>query len=97
MLLRCTCRHITVLACGCCSEAEIRELCRPSLALAALSSTASRWAALLDRLEIRTVNRALDAYMNGWAAYQTIACRIQCSYSCICGGGSCYIFPHYSH
>ena len=88
MLLRCTCRHITVLACGCCSEAEIKELCRPSLALAALSSAASRWAALLDRLEIRTRNRALDAYMNGWAAYQTIACRIQGRCSLYQSGGA---------
>ena len=88
MLLRCTCEHLTVLVCGCCGEAEIRELCRPSLALAALGAAASRWASLLDRLEMRTGAQALDAYMNGWAAYQTLACRLEGRCSLYQSGGA---------
>ncbi len=88
MFMRCTCQHITVLVCGCCDEAEMKELCRPSLALAALGAATSRWAALLDRLEVHTDQRALDAYMNGWAAYQTIACRLEGRCSLYQSGGA---------
>ena len=88
MRLRCTCQHLTVLVCGCCGEAEIRELCSPSLALAALSAATSRWASLLDRLELDTGHRALDAYINGWAAYQTAACRLEARCSLYQSGGA---------
>jgi len=75
-VLRVTAQHLTVLVCGFGREARLNELCRPDTALAVLSGVSLRWAGLLDRLELSSPVAALDHYLNGWAAYQAIACRL---------------------
>lgn len=66
----------TVLICGCCTEEELSRLLLPSEAEAALFDTKKRWHRLLSGLSCATGYEPLDAYMNHWAAYQSIACRL---------------------
>ncbi|MBQ6465553.1 MAG: hypothetical protein IJJ43_04730 [Oscillospiraceae bacterium] len=75
-LLRTTAEHLSVLVCGCCGEEALRRLCRPDAALAELGATVRGWASFTDRLELTSAHPALDRYLNGWAAYQTLACRL---------------------
>lgn len=66
----------TVLVCGCCSEEELTRLLLPAEAEAELIKTKKRWHKLLSGLSCATGYEPLDAYMNHWAAYQAIACRL---------------------
>ncbi len=49
---------------------------RDTSAATALQAVQSRWNALLDTVQIRTPDRALDLLFNRWLPYQTIACRL---------------------
>lgn len=66
----------TVLVCGCCGEEELENLLLPEEAEAALIETRERWYKLLGGFSCATGFEPLDAYMNHWAAYQVIACRL---------------------
>lgn len=66
----------TVLVCGCCGEEELKRLLLPAEAEAAFDDTKKRWHRLLSGLSCATGFEPLDAYMNYWAAYQAIACRL---------------------
>jgi len=67
----------TVLCCGCCTETELRELCVPDTARSLLNAVSARWARLLGTFSLRCGDSALEHYMNGWAVYQTVACRLE--------------------
>ena len=68
--------HLSVLVCGCCAAEELRRLCSPDAALSELSAAVRHWTALTDRFELTSAHPALDRYLNGWAVYQTAACRL---------------------
>ncbi|MDD4715370.1 MAG: glucoamylase family protein [Oscillospiraceae bacterium] len=55
---------------------EILKLREPDAAERALSDTVAFWKGQIGTLEVQTKNAALDHYLNGWALYQTIACRL---------------------
>ncbi|MBR1457303.1 MAG: hypothetical protein IJ594_09125, partial [Oscillospiraceae bacterium] len=76
MLLSLEAQEPTVLVCGCCSESEMFKLCKPDVAKEALRAAQQRWRALLSRLQVETGDAALDHYLNCWAGYQTVACRL---------------------
>ena len=67
---------MTVLVCGCEEEAVLRELADPDRAARELLRVRDGWRAALGRVRIKTPDPALDRLMNGWAAYQAIACRL---------------------
>src|SRR5262249_48254161 len=48
----------------------------PEAAQQARERTEAFWGDLVDGIQIRTPSRALDLMVNGWLAYQTLACRI---------------------
>ena len=48
----------------------------PQKAAALLEETKEYWRGKLDALRVETPSQALDAYLNGWAIYQTLACRL---------------------
>ena len=65
-----------VIVCGCSDLENLRALAEPESAMAALRRVREYWAGLTGRLRIRTPDPELDRYMNGWAAYQSVACRL---------------------
>ena len=77
-----------VIACGFLPSAELHRLAEPERALALLDETKRRWAALTGRLKLKTPHPELDRYMNGWAVYQTLACRLLARTSIYQSGGA---------
>ncbi len=78
----------TVLCCGCCTGTELRELCAPDTARPLLNAVSARWARLLGAFSLRCGDSALEHYMNGWAVYQTVACRLEGRSSIYQSGGA---------
>ncbi len=76
MLLRLECDELTVLGCGCCTEAELRQLLRPGAALSALADARSQWQRLLGERPRPTGDPSLDRLLWPWAPYQALACRL---------------------
>ncbi len=66
----------TVLVCGCAPVEKLRELSAADAAMAALEECTAHWQQLLEKVEVSSGMESLDHYMNHWAAYQTIACRL---------------------
>ncbi len=67
---------VSVLVCGFESAETLRALADPDRAAQELVRVRDGWRATLGRVHIRTPDRDLDRMMNGWAAYQTLSCRI---------------------
>ena len=88
MCMTLNCPETLVLACGCCGAAELVELCKPANARRALSAVKSHWGALLNRFTVSAAGTALDRYLSGWGAYQTIACRLEGRCSLYQSGGA---------
>ncbi len=88
MLLRLEAEELTVLCCGCCTEAELRQLLRPGAALSAGADARGQWERLLGGLRLKTGIPALDRYLNPWALYQTLACRLMGRSSLYQSGGA---------
>ena len=76
MDLRLEGEELTVLACGCCTEAELRQLLRPGAALSAGADARAQWQRLLGDVRLRTGIETLDRFLDPWAAYQALACRL---------------------
>ena len=74
--LRIPARKLTLLLCGCCSREELAALCAEDRAQAALAESLGAWRSLLDRFSLRSGFAPLDHYMNTWAPYQALACRL---------------------
>ena len=79
---------LTVLCCGCCTEAELRQLLRPGAALSAGADARAQWQRLLGDLRLKTGTPALDRYLCPWALYQTLACRLMGRASLYQSGGA---------
>ncbi len=61
------------------SEDEARTLIAAYRATAfdtVLAEVESQWRQLLDTVQIRTPNRAMDIMVNEWLPYQTLSCRV---------------------
>ena len=82
------CPETLVLACGCCSSAELQELCKPVNARASLRSVTGYWETLLGRFRVQGAGAAVDRYLSGWCAYQAIACRLEGRSSLYQSGGA---------
>lgn len=76
MLMNIFAEDVTVLACGCCGAERLKDMLLPAAAAAALEETENRWHYLLSAFMAATGYEPLDAYMNYWAAYQSLACRL---------------------
>ena len=81
-------RRTTVLVCGCESPDTLRTLAQPGAAEEALKRTLGHWGKLLSRFSLRSPELALDRIMNGWAGYQTLACRLMGRCSLYQSGGA---------
>ena len=89
-VLRClfTGEETTVLACGCCTEEELRRSLNPESAEALLRETEAFWRGLLRRFSVQGLRPAEEHYLNGWAVYQTYACRLLARSSLYQSGGA---------
>lgn len=65
-----------VLVCGIDDLDELRLLTNPENAKKALSETMEYWRSLVCAIAVETPSRELDCYINGWALYQVLACRV---------------------
>ena len=76
-----------MIVCGCDAPETLRALAEPVAAYAALHRTEEHWRALTGRLRIVSPSKALNDYVNSWAPYQTVACRLMGRSSVYqCGG-----------
>ncbi len=57
-------------------DALVRRLRRPGALDDALDEVKSQWAERLGRVQVETPAESLDLLVNGWLAYQTLACRL---------------------
>ncbi len=69
-----------------CEEREVLEALSANWQ-GVLEAAKAHWHGFADRLQVSTGERNLDAYLNGWALYQTVACRMEGRASMYqCGG-----------
>ncbi len=43
---------------------------------AVLAAATGQWSTMLDTVQVKTPDRAMDIMLNGWLPYQTLACRV---------------------
>ncbi len=80
--------HRAVLLVGTAPFGQLRPLLRWSAAETALRDTEARWRGLVRRFSAQTPDAAFSHYLSGWAAYQTIACRLLSRSSLYQSGGA---------
>ena len=77
-----------VLVCGCDTRANLLRLTQPDEAVRALHRVRERWLGAVSRLWITTQDAAMNRYLGGWAAYQTLCCRLMARTSLYQNGGA---------
>lgn len=77
-----------VLVCGCDTRANLLRLTQPDEAVRALHRVRERWLGAVSRLWITTPDAAMNRYLGGWAAYQTLCCRLLARTSLYQNGGA---------
>ncbi len=88
MSMEFTLRRKAILVCGCAGRETLLRLTQPAEALHALEETRSRWRAFVYRLRAELPDAAMGRFVSGWAAYQTLACRILARTSVYQSGGA---------
>ncbi|MDR3278260.1 MAG: hypothetical protein LBT12_05745 [Oscillospiraceae bacterium] len=76
------------LVTGCDGAETLRSLATLHGARAALGETTAHWRELTSRITVTTPNENLNHYINGWAAYQTLCCRVLARTSLYQSGGA---------
>lgn len=69
-------RQALVLVTGCDTPEKLRALADVETARGKLRETADYWHDITSALTIHTPDDNLNHFVNGWATYQTLACRI---------------------
>ena len=67
---------VLVIVTGCDKSEKLRALAQPDRAYETMRSTVDWWRGITSKLSIRTPSEELNHYMNGWATYQALACRV---------------------
>lgn len=81
-------RGQAVLVCGCAPRETLLRLTQPAEAAHALEQTRAAWRAFVYRFRADVPEAAMARYLSGWAAYQTLACRILARTSMYQSGGA---------
>jgi cyclic beta-1,2-glucan synthetase len=82
------CTDRAIFACGFCGTEELGELLSFEHCRSLFAATLDHWAEKLGSLSLNTANPALDHYINTWAVYQSIACRLEARASLYQSGGA---------
>lgn len=77
-----------VIVCGCDTRANLLRLTQPDEAAHALRATRERWLGAVSRLWMTTPDADMNRYLGGWAAYQTLCCRLLARTSLYQNGGA---------
>lgn len=77
-----------VIVCGCESGEVLRELAAPEAAAFELEKTKAWWRGAICALSLSSPSVELNRLMNGWAAYQALACRVMARGSIYQSGGA---------
>ena len=77
-----------VLVCGCDTRANLLRLTQPDEAVHALHRVREQWLGAVSRLWITTPDESMNRYLGGWAAYQTLCCRLMARTSLYQNGGA---------
>ena len=77
-----------VIVCGCDTRANLLRLTQPDEAAHALRATRERWLGAVSRLWMTTPDADMSRYLGGWAAYQTLCCRLLARTSLYQNGGA---------
>ena len=78
----------TLLVCGSFDAEQIIKLLDKAKALRALNAACEHWQDLSGRLKLRCGEKAMEHYMNTWAVYQSLACRLTGRSSIYQSGGA---------
>ena len=81
-------RDAAVLVCGTARSETLRRYADVTEARAALVAARKHWQDFVTRVRIETPDAALGHYLNGWAAYQAMACRLLARTSLYQSGGA---------
>ena len=77
-----------VIVCGCDTRANLLRLTQPDEAAHALRATRERWLGAVSRLWMTSPDADMNRYLGGWAAYQTLCCRLLARTSLYQNGGA---------
>ena len=77
-----------IIVCGSASDDELRALAEPVAAKRELERVRTYYDALCSRVHIETAHPELDEYVNGWAVYQALVCRMRARTSIYQSGGA---------
>ena len=86
--LRLQARGVTVIVCGMDAPDKLHILAQPETAKRLLAETRQAWSARCRSFTVHTPDPLLDRYLNGWAVYQTLACRVLGRCSAYQSGGA---------
>lgn len=86
--LRYPARAKMILVTGCGETEMLQPFLSEEAAKAALGAAKEWWKALTEKVRVETPHPELDRYLNGWAAYQTIAGRLFAKTSIYQNGGA---------
>jgi cyclic beta-1,2-glucan synthetase len=65
-----------VIVSGCADLNVLKPLADPAIAEATFNKTTAHWLTITSRFAVKTPSEDLNRYLNGWAVYQTYACRV---------------------
>jgi len=82
-----SCQKVNVIVCGCCEDDKLDYLCKPENTFIELEKTQIAWLNSMQKLHF-VGSAPFEHYVNGWAPYQAIACRIMGRCSLYQSGGA---------
>lgn len=88
LLLSFQARDSQVIVLGCCGEDRLRALLSPERARAGLEEAQRFWRERLSRISLPCPSEAFKHYVNLWAVYQALACRLWARSSLYQSGGA---------
>lgn len=77
-----------VIVAGCDEPEKLKRLVSYEAAAQSLEDTKDYWHSITDAITIDTPDEKLNSFVNGWAIYQTLACRIMGRTSVYQSGGA---------
>ena len=88
VLWECVGGEETILVCGCGEIDALKSLCSPEGVQNALAKTREDWTRRCAAARLSTGSADMDRYLNDWAVYQTLCCRLLARSSLYQSGGA---------